>query len=517
MSDAVDDSVAAQAYAIARALAAAGQAAAATGPDAGAEVHAEHAVEHAAEHAAEHAVEHAHAHAPDPPEAAPAPPTVSTPSAAQTPESPRKSSALPSVTGARARSPDPVDAQDDANKRPRLDVEAEELVTVPPDPLAPPDASAEQLAPPAAGGPAPTSSAETAIASDAIAPSPLQTDVLDAHEQQSDARASAETPAPPPAVDPHLHAAYAAAVSAVPDSQQYQAAAGLAHYQLASQLPHSGQPPPKVRPTRSKRQQYARVSCEACRKKKSRCILPAGTHPTEEPLIGNDRCQRCVKLNLVCVLRTNARQRSSTGRKLDKPPTPLGQTFHPPGEANPTSSPERQNILPQWQYPAAAPTQTQDKPRSGSASGGRPEDNDLASEAASMRLLAMLAVSSQEGGATTGQQDDNSFAFDATMPQHMFDGSELLTGDPSSNGGLLNLSDPAFANDVNLSDMDQDLLKRSAATYGNPFSQLSLTCWKKPSFGLNLKTKPPPIPSLTAATELLQLIDVEMSNVLQEK
>ncbi|KDN46467.1 hypothetical protein K437DRAFT_294299 [Tilletiaria anomala UBC 951] len=59
----------------------------------------------------------------------------------------------------------------------------------------------------------------------------------------------------------------------------------------------------------SVRDTYARVSCEACRKKKSRCVLQEGIVPSPEPLIGDERCGRCVKLNLVCVVWAESRRK----------------------------------------------------------------------------------------------------------------------------------------------------------------------------------------------------------------
>jgi Fungal Zn(2)-Cys(6) binuclear cluster domain len=68
-----------------------------------------------------------------------------------------------------------------------------------------------------------------------------------------------------------------------------------------------------LRGTRSKRSAYARVSCEPCRKKKSKCILPPGVQPTAAtPLEGVNRCSRCVKLNFTCNFRKDPKRKDVT-------------------------------------------------------------------------------------------------------------------------------------------------------------------------------------------------------------
>ena len=52
----------------------------------------------------------------------------------------------------------------------------------------------------------------------------------------------------------------------------------------------------------TRRGPYARVSCEACRRKKAKCNLSQDVIQSRDPRESEERCDRCKRMNLFCIV-----------------------------------------------------------------------------------------------------------------------------------------------------------------------------------------------------------------------
>ncbi|KDN46258.1 hypothetical protein K437DRAFT_256218 [Tilletiaria anomala UBC 951] len=241
--------------------------------------------------------------------------------------------------------------------------------------------------------------------------------------------------------------------------------------------------PPKQ--TRSKRDAYARVSCEPCRKKKSRCILPPHIEAVEditEPLEGSDRCTRCVKLNLNCVMRATQKQKEMAAHQRQQhhhlPSEPQNASaiqsgshsaasssafgldqngdssiYHESGNGGDPTAPKHYDGSQQLAVGnainarpnMAKSSSTRSTIEEGCVSGITDEYGAaLTQDAASMRLLAMLAVSSQEVTSVAptsapAHGTDATFAFDPSLEnlqQNLFEAAAgVQAGDETNQPG----------------------------------------------------------------------------------
>jgi Fungal Zn(2)-Cys(6) binuclear cluster domain len=125
-----------------------------------------------------------------------------------------------------------------------------------------------------------------------------------------------------------------------------------------------------------KRESYARISCQACRKKKSKCVIRAGLRPSKNALHGDDRCGRCVKMDLACVIWSPSGRVGdvetgsifSSSMMAEAAPLPLPQP--PPQSLAPQE--------PQLQPPDVPPKRKRGRPRK----YPRPEDLEAQAAAA---------------------------------------------------------------------------------------------------------------------------------------
>ena len=215
-------------------------------------------------------------------------------------------------------------------------------------------------------------------------------------------------------------------------------------------------------PSGERRQRIvSKVSCEACRLRKAKCVFPDGTteqiialqlslqQPGQiQPLQGHQYCERCVKLDLACTIGTNKRrlrrsqgtaaQTDNTG-SAPAAPTPWANMPAPTAPAASTSTPAFSTF--------SAPSQQ------GAGTGD------------SLRLSALVGSSSESPSDTRSplaQGQQNSVGAGATS-----------SATPGNTKAMITVA-------------SADMLARGAAFLRNPFSLLAFCLPRVPGFGANL-------------------------------